>query len=154
MNVWLVQITATALFTHVKETAASVWHEPEVYPRPNGEVYVCGEPSSTPIPDNPEDIDVSDGLCARVIHNCSFVASCIEKAEVVRKQACYLPLSSDGLPLIGAVPGVEGAFIATGHSCWGILNGPATGLAMSELLMDGEAKCVDLGPYAPSRVMA
>jgi hypothetical protein len=29
--------------------------------------------------------------------------------------------------LIGKVPAVEGAYVATGHSVWGILNAPATG---------------------------
>ena len=27
--------------------------------------------------------------------------------------------------------GVEGAYVAAGHSCWGILNSPATGEAMA-----------------------
>lgn len=147
------QITPTALFTHVKETAAGVRHEPEVYPRPHGEVYVCGEPDGTPLPDNPADVAVAAETCDSIIHNCSFVASCLEEARVVARQACYLPLSLDGLPLIGAVPGVAGAYVATGHSCWGILNAPATGLAMSELLLDGAAASVDLSPFAPGRLM-
>jgi glycine/D-amino acid oxidase-like deaminating enzyme len=44
------------------------------------------------------------------------------------------------LPLIGAVPGIEGAYVATGHSVWGMLNAPATGEAMSELILDGAAR--------------
>src|SRR5437773_7643630 len=38
--------------------------------------------------------------------------------------------------LIGRVPGVSGAYIATGHSVWGILNAPATGEAMAELIAE------------------
>ena len=34
------------------------------------------------------------------------------------------------MPVIGAVTGVEGAYVATGHSGWGMLNGTATGEAM------------------------
>jgi glycine/D-amino acid oxidase-like deaminating enzyme len=56
------------------------------------------------------------------------------------------------LPLIGAVPGIEGAYVATGHSVWGMLNAPATGEAMSELILDGEARRVDLSPFAPGRL--
>ena len=59
-------------------------------------------------------------------------------------QACYLPTTMDGIPVIGPVPGVKGAFVASGHGCWGILNGPATGEAVAELLVDGEAKSLDL----------
>jgi hypothetical protein len=56
------------------------------------------------------------------------------------------------LPLIGAVPGVEGAYVATGHSVRGMLNAPATGEAMSELILDGAARHVDLAPFAPERL--
>lgn len=57
-------------------------------------------------------------------------------------QACYLPTTPDGLPLIGEVPGLSGVFLATGHSCWGILNGPATGLMVSEMILDGKVLCL------------
>jgi glycine/D-amino acid oxidase-like deaminating enzyme len=42
--------------------------------------------------------------------------------------------------------------VATGHSVWGMLNAPATGEAMSELILDGAARHVDLGPFAPGRL--
>ena len=45
----------------------------------------------------------------------------------------------DGLPLIGPISDVKGAYVATGHSVWGILNAPATGEAMTELILDGRA---------------
>jgi glycine/D-amino acid oxidase-like deaminating enzyme len=47
------------------------------------------------------------------------------------------------------VPGVAGAFVATGHSVWGILNAPATGEALAELIVDGAARTVDLSAFAP-----
>jgi glycine/D-amino acid oxidase-like deaminating enzyme len=58
------------------------------------------------------------------------------------------------LPLIGPVPGVGGAYIATGHSVWGILNAPATGEALAELIVDGVARGVDLSPFEPGRLPA
>jgi glycine/D-amino acid oxidase-like deaminating enzyme len=61
-------------------------------------------------------------------------------------------VTGDGLPLISAVPGSAGAYIATGHSVWGILNAPATGEAMAELIVDGTARTVDLAAFAPSRL--
>jgi glycine/D-amino acid oxidase-like deaminating enzyme len=63
-------------------------------------------------------------------------------AEVLIGQACYLPNSSDGLPLIGEYPGISGLYVGTGHSCWGILNSPATGLMLSELILDKQIQCV------------
>ena len=50
------------------------------------------------------------------------------------------------------MPGVEGAYVATGHSVWGILNAPATGEAMAELIVEGRARTVDLAPFDPARL--
>lgn len=41
---------------------------------------------------------------------------------------------------------------AAGHSCWGILNGPATGLVMAELIADGKASSVDIRKLDPQRL--
>ena len=43
----------------------------------------------------------------------------------------------DGVPVLGAVPHTEGAFLAVGHAEWGILLGPATGLLLTELIAHG-----------------
>ena len=42
--------------------------------------------------------------------------------------------------------------MATGHSVWGMLNGPATGEAVAELIADGAARTVDLAPFDPARL--
>jgi glycine/D-amino acid oxidase-like deaminating enzyme len=47
---------------------------------------------------------------------------------------------------------VHGAYVAAGHSVWGILNAPVTGEAMSELILDGAAHRVDLALFAPGRL--
>jgi glycine/D-amino acid oxidase-like deaminating enzyme len=73
---------------------------------------------------------------------------------VLARQACYRPITRDGFPLIGRVPDVEGAYVATGHSVWGILNAPATGEAMAELIVYGAAHTLDLSPFNPDRIPA
>ena len=73
-------------------------------------------------------------------------------AEVHKQQACYLPCSDDGLPLIGRVPGLPNCYLATGHSCWGILNAPATGEALAELIIDGEPRSSSLRAFDPARL--
>jgi glycine/D-amino acid oxidase-like deaminating enzyme len=60
-------------------------------------------------------------------------------------------VTDDGLPLIGRVPGMAGAYVATGHGPWGMLNAPATGLALAELIVDGRAESVELAPFDPAR---
>jgi glycine/D-amino acid oxidase-like deaminating enzyme len=46
---------------------------------------------------------------------------------------------------------VKGAYLATGHSVWGILNAPATGEAMAQLILNGAATSVDLTAFDPGR---
>ena len=81
-----------------------------------------------------------------------FLVACAELDKDPRKTSVLSPDHPDGLPLIGRVPGVAGAYVATGHSVWGILNAPATGEAMAELIVDGAAHKVDLRPFDPSRL--
>ena len=38
-----------------------------------------------------------------------------------------------------------------GHSVWGILQGPATGKAVAELIAKGKSDCVDLTPFGLER---
>ena len=126
--------------------------EPEVYPRPDGTVYVCGVSSEEAPPKFADEILPEQAAIATLKEVAKSVSSNFENAEVVKEQCCFLPCTDDGLPLIGAVPGVgESVYIATGHSCWGILNGPATGLGMAELIVDGTATSVDLSAFKPAR---
>jgi glycine/D-amino acid oxidase-like deaminating enzyme len=124
-----------------------------VYPRGDGSAYICGVSSETPVPESADLVDVRPEAIATLRQVAAAVSGALAGAPVLREQACYLPTTGDGLPLIGRLPGVEGAFIATGHSCWGILNAPATGLAMAELVVDGEASSVDVAPFDPARLM-
>ena len=73
-------------------------------------------------------------------------------APIVARQACFRPVTEDGLPLIGRVPQIEGLYVATGHNVWGILNAPATGEALAELIADGVARSTDLTPFDPIRL--
>jgi glycine/D-amino acid oxidase-like deaminating enzyme len=46
--------------------------------------------------------------------------------------------------MIGPVQGIDGVYVASGHSCWGITQGPGTGLVMSEILLQGQAHSADI----------
>ena len=69
-------------------------------------------------------------------------------------QACMRPCTPDGLPVMGAVEGIEGAYLSCGHNCWGILWAPISGKAMAELIVTGSASSVDLRPFKPGRFMS
>jgi glycine/D-amino acid oxidase-like deaminating enzyme len=146
-------VSPHALFVEY-EAANGATHAPEVFPRPDGTTYVCGLSSEEPLPVDPAavatDADAQEQLKAMIR---SF-APALADAEVVARQACYRPVTRDGLPLMGRVRGVEGAYVATGHSVWGMLNAPATGEAMAELIVEGATKTVDIGVFDPARLPA
>ncbi|KAK2079442.1 hypothetical protein QBZ16_003134 [Prototheca wickerhamii] len=126
--------------------------EPEVYPRPDGEVYICGGSSSSALPDYADEVAPDEGTPARLREIGAAVSPFLEPdaAETLAEQACFLPCSPTGLPVIGAIPGVKGAFVAAGHSVWGILNAPVTGLAIAELIVDGHTNVVPLQAFDPA----
>jgi D-amino-acid dehydrogenase len=49
-------------------------------------------------------------------------------------RVCARPLSEDGRPLVGRVPGVDGLWVAAGHGPWGISTGPASGRLVADLV--------------------
>ncbi len=60
------------------------------------------------------------------------------------------PGSPDGLPIVGPVPGLENAWVATGHYRNGILLGPITGRLVAQAVVTGETP-EELRPFSPSR---
>ncbi|XP_068657201.1 D-amino-acid oxidase [Aristolochia californica] len=147
-------VTPDALFLHYYPGRGGKPLEPEVYPRPNGEVYLCGmSEEGVEIPDDPEQVN-GNPESIRMLHRVAErVSSHLRpgEAQVQAEQACFLPCTEDGRPVIGEMPNIRGCYVATGHNCWGILNGPATGAALAELILDGHASIVDLTPFTPAR---
>jgi D-amino-acid dehydrogenase len=60
------------------------------------------------------------------------------------------PLTADGLPLIGALPGQDGLYVATGHGMLGVTLAPATAAALTPLILEGKHN-PDLTPFRPER---
>lgn len=144
---------AEALFLEYRE-ADGTTHSPEVFPRADGTTYVCAISSESPLPLDPRAVAPDPGAIERLHDICGRISPVLAGAKVLASQACFRPVTQDGLPLIGPVAGLAGAYVATGHSVWGILNAPATGEAMAELIADGAAQAVDLSPFDPKRLRA
>lgn len=141
---------STSVFLQDEETGA----DPEAYPRPDGTLYVCGNQCGRSYDSHPprlasdvvveEDGSVSylESVCAVLLGTDS------QDVETLERQACYLPTTSTGRPVISRVPGVSGLYVNAGHSCWGILQGGISGKALAELIGSGESRSVDLRPFA------
>ncbi|KAI9872858.1 MAG: hypothetical protein M1830_001117 [Pleopsidium flavum] len=127
---------------------------PEIYARPNNEVYACGEGDTfVPLPKTTEDVETDDSRCQDIIDYISSISDEMRDGEVTARQACYLPNveAASGGPLIGET-GVKGLLMAAGHTCWGIQNGPGTGKLISEFVFDGRAKSASIGNLDPRKV--
>jgi glycine/D-amino acid oxidase-like deaminating enzyme len=148
-----VPVSPHALFVECEADDGSV-DTPEVFPRPDGTTYVCGLSSEEPLPVDPAEVASDAGAQSQLKAMIRTFAPALADAHVVALQACYRPVTRDGLPLMGRVPGVEGAYLATGHSVWGMLNAPATGEAMAELIVEEGAGTVDISAFDPARLPA
>jgi glycine/D-amino acid oxidase-like deaminating enzyme len=145
------KVPAEALFLECREASGAV-QTPEMFPRADGTTYVCAISSESPLPIDPARVAPDPGAIERLQAMCRELSPALATAKIEARQACYRPITRDGLPLIGPVAGVEGAYVATGHGVWGILNAPATGEAMAELIIDGAARSTDLSEFDPARL--
>src|SRR5882672_12058580 len=71
-------------------------------------------------------------------------------AQIALQTACLRPLASDGLLVLGRVPGLEHVYVATGAGRKGILYGPAMGRAIADLVLGCHTR-VALEAFAPGR---
>ncbi len=126
----------------------------ELFPRGDGTTHITAFSDQRPLPVDPATITPDPGAIDRLQEIAPRISPSLRTERIVARQSCFRPVTQDGLPLIGRLPGAEGAYVATGHSVWGILNAPATGEALAELIADGGARSVDLAPFDPSRLRA
>jgi len=124
----------------------------EVFPRADGSTHVTAFSDQAPLPLDPADVRPDPDAIEKLQALCERLSPAFRAERIIAGQACFRPVTQDGLPLIGKVPRSEGAYVATGHNVWGILNAPATGEAMAELIADGVATTIDLAPFDPGRL--
>jgi glycine/D-amino acid oxidase-like deaminating enzyme len=124
----------------------------EVFPRADGSTHVTAFGGQTPLPMNPADVKPDPDALAKLQAVCERLSPAFRADRIIARQACFRPVTQDGLPLIGKLPDMDGAYIATGHSVWGILNAPATGEALAELIAGGKATTTGLDAFDPARL--
>jgi glycine/D-amino acid oxidase-like deaminating enzyme len=146
-------VPAEALFLEYEEASGETL-TPEVFARADGTVWACAVSSTAALPVDPAEVAGDEGAHERLEALCRAVSPALAAAPIIAHQACFRPVTEDGLPLIGAVPGIANAWVATGHSVWGMLNAPATGEAMAELILDGATSHVPLRHFDPRRLKA
>jgi sarcosine oxidase subunit beta len=64
--------------------------------------------------------------------------------RIVDSWSCYYEMTPDDHPIVGAVPGVSGLYIAAGFSGHGFMHAPATAQLVVEEMLDGRARTIDI----------
>jgi glycine/D-amino acid oxidase-like deaminating enzyme len=141
-------VPADALFLEHEDEGGALTIE--VFPRADGSTHIVAFGDEAPLPLDPAAVTPEPGEIDRLRAICERLSPLFRPERIIGRQACFRPLTQDGLPLIGKVG--EGAYVATGHNVWGILNAPATGEALAELIADGAARSTDLTPFDPGRL--
>jgi glycine/D-amino acid oxidase-like deaminating enzyme len=133
--------------------------DPEVYVRPDNTAYCTGFPDPpVRVTEQPGLEEVRSDAIAKIQTSVQQASSMSEDLllsnisdEKVLKQACYLPSTADGTPMMGLLQDRPQTFVCAGHTCWGILMGPASGEAMASLIATGDSPHVNLSPFDPAR---
>ena len=103
-------IPAEALFLEYREASGEIL-TPELFPRADGTTWVCAISTIAPLPVDPADVVADQGAHARLEALCRNISPALAAAPIKAWQACFRPVTEDGLPFIGAVPGIDGAYV-------------------------------------------
>ena len=115
-----VSISPYVLFTEISDPLSETSSSPEIYPRPDNEVYACGPGDDCPLPDSVDDVVVDQAACHLIHKHVSSISNELREGEVDKRQACFLPVvSHGGGPIIDEATSIaRGLYIGTGHTCW------------------------------------
>ena len=78
------------------------------------------------------------------------VAPGLAAAEVREIRVGLRPFTRDGIPVLGPVPGIAGAFLATGHGPTGLTLGAYSAMVVARQMLSQPAG-TDLAPYSVAR---
>lgn len=117
-------------------------------PKRNGQVYVGASEEHVGFDRRP-----NLGALASLSHRAVELMPAMASLSFASPLTGLRPGSQDGLPFLGAMPGIEGLYVASGHFRNGVLLAPMTGRVMREVLT-GQTPSVDLTPFSPERVLS
>lgn len=86
-----------------------------------------------------------------VVEQAVETAPILEKARIMNGWAGLYEVSPDAHPIIGRVPELEGLLLLNGFSGHGFMHGPVGGKLISEIILDGKAKTVDISSLSYER---
>lgn len=87
-----------------------------------------------------------EAIVATALHRLPLLA----KAEVLRGWGGSYDITPDHNPILGALPSVQGLYVAAGFSGHGFMHGPIAGRLMADLIL-GATPSIDISPFAADR---
>ncbi len=90
----------------------------------------------------------------RVVESAVRRVPVFEQARIRHGWAGLYETSPDHNAILGSIPGVENLHVATGFSGHGFMQSPATGMVMSEFILDGQAHTIDVSDLGIERFSA
>ena len=101
----------------------------------------------TDSPETPLDNEMVNNIINYAIHR----VPVLEKASLLTAWSGVRPLTVDGRPVLGAVPEVEGFLLNVGWGGVGIIQAPAAGQLLAELVSDGKTSTFDINELGLER---
>jgi FAD-dependent oxidoreductase domain-containing protein 1 len=127
-----------------------------VYVRPEGRGFICG--SSPPVEQDPdaEDFEVDYGFFEDVIWpTLAHRVPAFEQIRPGRAWAGHYDMNQfDHNAFVGRAPGLDNFYLANGFSGHGLQQAPAVGRGLSELIVSGRFRTLDLTPLSFDRLLA
>lgn len=103
-----------------------------LFARPDGQVWLASTQERAGFDKQPTEAGYQ-----KLYGNATVLMPAVKEATLLQQTVCLRPVTPDDLPLLGALPGVQGAYVATGGGTKGILLAPAMGKAIAELILQG-----------------
>lgn len=124
----------------------------DLYFRPEGKLTLVGLEDGNPLGESPDgDADhAGKGFAERAIERICERMPKMASGRFHSAHSGFDGITPDQHAVLGAA-GPDGFYLDCGHSGMGFKIAPAVGLCMSELILDGAAKTVDITPLAPDR---
>jgi sarcosine oxidase subunit beta len=99
-------------------------------------------------------INVDDGYLEKLVEAALMRVPLLEKANILNGWAGLYDTTPDHHAIVGRVDEVRGLYLAVGFSGHGFMHSPAVGAALSELIVDGAARCVNIDALGMNRFAA
>ena len=97
------------------------------------------------------DVGITTAARDKIMGDLLKMAPSLADAELVQQTACLRPISADGLPIVGKVPGWENLYVGTGSGRKGILWSTGMCHGLADLIVKGSTDVPGVSSLDPAR---